>query len=194
MYPLQETRASTSYRKKFIVGLLIIVATLGTSLASILTINTNNRLTFGQGIFHVRACDGWIDISFDKTSTSDGVMDGGTRVQAVSAINLDGFNANACKNTNFKIKLYKSTAPTTPLALYQQSDSTSSSQVWLSVSNAGLVTLLDTAGRNLGEYGDDAVGLAMDADTGRYTIYFFTPLQPAANIDSYTLESGPNRA
>jgi hypothetical protein len=52
--------------------------------------------------------------------------------------------------------------------------------------------LLDTGGTNLGEFGDTAVGLGMDSETGRYTIYFFTPLQPAANVDSYTVESGPN--
>jgi hypothetical protein len=114
------------------------------------------------------------------------------RVQAVSAINIDGFDANGCKNKNFKIKLFKSTAPTTPLDLYEQEDATASNQVWLSVSSTATVTILDTYGRDLGEYGDTAVGLFQDADTGRYTAYFFTPLQPASNVDKFTVESGPN--
>lgn len=54
------------------------------------------------------------------------------------------------------------------------------------------MTILDTYGRDLGEYGDTAVGLFQDADTGRYTAYFFTPLQPASNVDKFTVESGPN--
>jgi hypothetical protein len=167
------------------------LATIGTTLASTLTINTNNRITFGQGVYQIRACDGWIKISFEKTDTASGVMDNGSLVQAVSAVNIDSFNSQACKNTNFKIKLFK-TGVATALDLYSQEDSTASNQVWLSVDNSGVVTLLDTGGTNLGEFGDTAVGLGMDSETGRYTIYFFTPLQPAANVDSYTVESGPN--
>jgi hypothetical protein len=118
-------------------------------------------------------------------------MDGGTKVQAVSAVNIDSFNSLACKNTNFKIKLFK-TGVATALNLYTQADSTASNQVWLSVNNDGLVTILDTSGADLGEFGDSAVGLAMDSETGRYTAFFFTPLQPASNVESYTVESGPN--
>ena len=118
-------------------------------------------------------------------------MDNGSMVQAVSAINIDSFNSLACKNTNFKIKLFK-TGVSAALNLYTQEDTTASDQVWLSVNNSGVVTILDKSGTNLGEYGDTAVGLGMDSDTGRYTIYFFNPLQPASNVNSYTVESGPN--
>jgi hypothetical protein len=194
MYPLIDETKHSSSRTKILLGVILVVATIGTTLASVLTINTTNRVTFGQGLYQIRACDGWIDISFDKTSTDDGVVVNGSKVQAVSAVNIDGFNSRACKNTNFKIKLYKSTAPTTPLDLYRQEDNTVSNQVWLSVDNDGLVTLLDTRSVNLGEYGDSAIALVFDTEIGRYTAYFFTPLQPASNIDSYTVESGPNRA
>lgn len=119
-------------------------------------------------------------------------MENGVRVQAVSGIIVKGFNAAGCKNKNFKIKLFKNTAPTTPLELYQQEDLTNSSQVWISVNNAGVVSLLDTYGRDLGEYGDSAIGMGRDSETGDYITYFFTPLQPASNIDKVTIESGPN--
>ena len=191
MVGLQNHSQSSFSRKKLLIGLALIIATLGTTFASTLTINTSNRLTFGQGVYQIRACDGWIKISFEKTDTASGVMDNGQRVQAVSAVNIDSFNANKCKNTNFKIKLFK-TGVSTALNLYTQEDSTASNQVWLSVDNSGLVTLLDTSGINLGEFGDSAVGLGMDSTTGRYTIYFFNPLQPASNVNSYTVESGPN--
>ena len=191
MYSLQEETNPSLSRKKLFIGALLVVVTLGTTLASTVTINTNNRLTFGQGLYQIRACDGWIKITFEKTDTAGGVMDNGSMVQAVSAINIDSFNSLACKNTNFKIKLFK-TGVSAPLNLYTQEDTTASDQVWLSVDNAGVVTLLDKSGTNLGEYGDTAVGLGMDSDTGRYTIYFFTPLQPASNVNSYTVESGPN--
>jgi hypothetical protein len=194
MYPLIDETKNSSSRIKILLGVVLVVATIGTTLASVLTINTNNRVTFGQGMYKIKACDGWIDISFDKTSTADGVEVNGSKVQAVSAVNIDGFNSRACRNTNFKIKLYKSTAPTTPLDLYRQEDNSVSTQVWLSVDNDGLVTLLDTRSVNLGEYGDSAIALVFDTEIGRYTAYFFTPLQPASNIDSYTVESGPNRA
>jgi hypothetical protein len=191
MYALQDQAKSPFSKKKLALGLVILFATVGTTLATTLTINTGNRVTFGQGIYQIRACDGWIKISFEKTDTAGGVMDSGTRVQAVSAVNVDSFNSLACKNTNFKIKLFK-TGVATALNLYTQEDSTASNQVWLSVDNSGVVTILDTSGTNLGEFGDSAVGLGMDSETGRYTIYFFTPLQPASNVESYTVESGPN--
>ena len=192
MIGLKDQSQTSLTRKKFLIGIEIVIMTVGTTLATTLTININNRVTFGQGIYQIRACDGWIKISFEKTDTASGVMDNGTRVQAVSAVNIDSFNSLACKNTNFKIKLFKS-GVSTALNLYTQENSTPSNQVWLSVDNSGLVTLLDTSGADLGEFGDSAVGLGMDSDTGRYTIYFFTPLQPASNVNSYTVESGPNR-
>jgi hypothetical protein len=191
VFGIQDQKQSSLSRKKLLIGLALVVATIGTTFASTLTINTNNRVTFGQGIYQIRACDGWIKISFEKTDTANGVMVNGSLVQAVSAVNIDSFNSLACKNTNFKIKLFK-TGVATALDLYSQEDSTASNQVWLSVDNSGVVTLLDTSGTNLGEFGDTAVGLGMDSETGRYTIYFFTPLQPASNVDSYTVESGPN--
>jgi hypothetical protein len=191
MFALQDQARSSLSRKKLSIGLALLVITVGTTLATTLTINTNSRVTFGQGLYQIRACDGWIKISFEKTDTANGVMDGGSRVQAVSAVNIDSFNSLACKNTNFKIKLFKTGVPTA-LFLYTQENSTDSNQVWLSVDNSGVVTLLDTSGKNLGEFGDSAVGLGIDSDTGRYTIYFFNPLQPASNVNSYTVESGPN--
>jgi hypothetical protein len=191
MFGIQDQSQTSFSRKKLLIGLALVIVTIGTTLATTFTINTNNRVTFGQGLYQIRACDGWIKISFEKTDTASGVMDNGTRVQAVSAVNIDSFNSLACKNTNFKIKLFK-TGVSTALNLYTQENSTASNQVWLSVDNSGVVTLLDTSGTNLGEFGDTAVGLGMDSETGRYTIYFFTPLQPASNVDSYTVESGPN--
>jgi hypothetical protein len=191
MFGIQDQSQSSLSGKKLLIGLALVIVTVGTTLATTLTINTNNRVTFGQGIYQIRACDGWIKISFEKTDTAGGVMDNGSMVQAVSAVNIDSFNSLACKNTNFKIKLFK-TGVATALNLYTQENSTASNQVWLSVDNSGVVTLLDTTGTNLGEFGDTAVGLGMDSETGRYTIYFFTPLQPASNVNSYTVESGPN--
>ena len=191
MFGIQDQSQSSLSGKKLLIGLALVIVTVGTTLANTLTINTNNRVTFGQGIYQIRACDGWIKISFEKTDTAGGVMDNGSMVQAVSAVNIDSFNSLACKNTNFKIKLFK-TGVATALNLYTQENSTASNQVWLSVDNSGVVTLLDTSGTNLGEFGDTAVGLGMDSETGRYTIYFFTPLLPASNVDSYTVESGPN--
>lgn len=191
MIGMQDQTQSSLSRKKLLIGLALVVATIGTTFASTLSINTNNRVTFGQGLYQIKACDGWIKISFEKTDTAGGVMENGSMVQAVSAVNVDSFNSLACKNTNFKIKLFK-TGVATALNLYTQENSTASNQVWLSVDNSGVVTLLDTSGTNLGEFGDTAVGLGMDSETGRYTIYFFTPLQPASNVNSYTVESGPS--
>jgi hypothetical protein len=191
MFSLQDKTSTSISKKKLAIGVALLVATIGTTLASTLTINTNNRVTFGQGVYQIKACDGWIKISFEKTDTAGGVAVNGSNVQAVKGINIDNFDSLACKNTNFKVKLFK-TGVATPLNLYTQEDSTASNQVWLSVNGNALVTLLDTAGRDLTEFGDSSIGLSRDSDTGRYIIEFFSPLQPAENVNSYTVESGPN--
>ena len=177
MFDIQDQTRSSLSRKKLIIGLALVIATIGTTLATTLTINTNNRVTFGQGVYQIRACDGWIKISFEKTDTAGGVMDNGSMVQAVSAVNIDSFNSLACKNTNFKIKLFK-TGVATALNLYTQENSTASNQVWLSVDNSGVVTLFDTSGTNLGEFGDTAVGLGMDSENKALKTGFTLPKNP----------------
>ena len=64
MYGLQDQARSSFSKKKLAIGLVILVLTVGTTLARPFTINTNNRVTFGQGLYQIRACDGWIKISF----------------------------------------------------------------------------------------------------------------------------------
>lgn len=193
MFPLQEAPVRRFPRGKVFIGLLIILLTVGTTLASRITLNSGGNITFGQGVLNIKSCDGWIKIEFSKTSSSNGVERNGSMVMAVNEVLVKSFDPIACKNTNFKIKLFK-TGSLTPLALYTQEDGTPASQVWLSVNNDGLVTLLDTAGRDLGDLGDSAVGFGRDPETGDFIANFFTPLAAASDVDSTTVESGPNRA
>jgi hypothetical protein len=130
-------------------------------------------------------------ITYATTTTAGGVEVNGSKVIAIQGINIDNFDAFLCKNVNLKIKLYKTGFPA-PLDLYTQEDSTPSNQVWLSVDKDGIVSLLDTTGRDLSEFGDSAIGLSRNLETGRYLIEFFSPLQPADNVNLHTVESGPN--
>lgn len=196
MLSLHEAPSKSFAKSKVLIGGLIILLTVGTTLASRITLNGGGNITFGQGVLNIKACDGWIDISFNTTTTEDGVVVNGQTVQALKGLNIDGFNSMACKNTNFKIKLYGPSSTTIPLDLYRQADNTISKQVWLSVNNSGVVSLLDTNSQNLSEFGDSAIYLNFDTVLGRYLVEFVTPVQPSANIgdSTYTVESGPNSA
>ena len=186
----EERKAS---KKKYWLILGFALLLFGTTVAARVTINGGNSFNFGQGVYQIKACDGWININLEKTATVDGVMYGGQRVQAVSAVNIDGLNTASCKGNNFKIKLF-TTGNSTPLDLYtQDAASSASNQVWLSINKTTqVVSILNTSGVDLGEYGDDYVALGMDPDTHRYTVYFFYPLLAASRVNSITIESGPN--
>ena len=170
----------------------MLLLVVGGTLTARLTINTNNKLNFGQGIYKIKACDGWININLQKTDTAGGVLYGGSMVEAVNAIDISGLDTNACKNTNFKIKVFQ-TGNSTPLSLYTENASNdSSSQVWLKINGSGTMTILNTSGVDLGQYGDDYVALSQDPSTKVFTAYFFTPLAAANLVNSFTIESGPN--
>lgn len=200
MFPLQEAPVRRFPRGKVFIGLLIILLTVGTTLASRITLNSGGNITFGQGVLNIKACDDWIDISYITTETEDGVGEPPNREMAIRGINIDGFDSIACKNTNFKIKLFgpppPQNEPLVPLDLYVQADppGTISKQVWLSVNNSGVVSLLDTQSQDLGVFGDSAIFLIFDDVLGRYAIEFASPVQPSANVRSHTVQSGPNRA
>ena len=192
MFPLQEKPVRRVSRVNLIVLGLILIIT-GTTLAANVSINSGGTLNFGQGVYQIKACDGWININLEKTATEDGVIYGGQRVQAVNAVNIDGLNTSTCKGNNFKIKLF-TTGNSSPLDLYtQDASSSASNQIWLSINGSTeSVSILNSSGVDLGEYGDDYVALGLDPETRRYTIYFFYPLLAASRVNSITIESGPN--
>ena len=189
LHPEEQNASKKKYLLIFGFALLF----FGTTVAARVTINGGDSINFGQGVYQIKACDGWININLEKTATADGVMYGGQMVQAVNAVNIDGLNTAMCKGNNFKIKLFTS-GNSTPLDLYtQDAASSASNQVWLSINKTTqVVSILNTSGVDLGEYGDDYVALGMDPDTHRYTVYFFYPLLAASRVNSITIESGPN--
>ena len=89
-----ESKQSRS-KKKTIVAAAICFLYGATSLAANITLNTNDRVEFGQGVFYLSACDNYIPIYIGKSS--DGTL--------VNRIYLDGINTNKCANKSFLIEL-----------------------------------------------------------------------------------------
>lgn len=192
MFPLEEKKARSRSSRKIALLLGFAILTTGWTLAGRVTINTNNKLNFGQGIYKIKACDGWINIIPEKTDSSGSVIYNGQPELAVKGIRITGLDTTTCKKTNFKVKLY-TTGSSTPLNLYAEDASNNySSQVWIKISATGVVTILNSSGVDLGEWGDDYVYLTVEADTHDIVTEFPTPILAAVRVNKFTVESGPN--
>ena len=55
-----------------------------------------------------------------------------------------------------------------------------------------MVTILNSSGVDLGEWGDDYVYLTVEADTHDIVTEFPTPILAAVRVNTFTVESGPN--
>lgn len=166
----------------FIFLTLLGIGYLASTFAANITINTNNRIEFGQGIYNLRVCDDFININLGATS----VESGGT--SKVNRIIINGFDTSKCKNRNFIIKLFK-VGSTTPADLFNIASPNKANRVKLTVDNAGAVTLIDMSEVNVGS-GDIYHSIAYA--TGVYTITFADPLLPMPDFGSTTIESANN--
>ena len=92
-----------------VAGVLVAMMGMSTTLAGTITIGTNNRVEFGQGLVNTAACDDAITVSPASSFTNTGV-EGDTFT--VNSIALSGI-ANACLGKVFVIKAYAGSSNTT---------------------------------------------------------------------------------
>ena len=96
------------------ITLFSLLAAIGLTFAARITINTNNQVEFGQGIYQIKACDQYVALEFVSTSA---YANGFSRV---GAIVFKGLDVQKCKGTAMRLRLYKS-GSNTPLNLYTNS-------------------------------------------------------------------------
>lgn len=171
---------------------VIIIAALfmvSSTFAINITINGNNRVEFGQGIYQIKACDQYVALEFVSTSA---YPNGYSRV---GAIIFKGLDVQKCKGTAMRLRLYKS-GSNTPLNLYTNSGGTETgTAVIMLISKTATgptfaddVTLINNKGVNIG-YGDSMQAIDYDPATGNFSVSYGFPLAEMRDVNSVTLES-----
>lgn len=178
-----------SQRQKFFIGtLLLSVSVISSVVAGTVTINTSNRVEFGQALYQVGACESFVDISADSNGTN------------MHRIFIDGLDISNCPDTFIRIKFYGS--GTTPLNLYQDSG-TAVNRILLQVTdpsdpyngldfrNARGVIPVYQECEDAGPLVDCKTDgfLRFDYIGGRYILTFTTPMASAGLVNNFTIET-----
>lgn len=181
---------SVSRQQKFLFGAFLLLVSVVTSVfAATVTINTDNRVEFGQSLYQVGACDSFVDISAESDGTN------------ITEIIIDGFEIRNCPDTYVRIKFYDST--TTAMTLYQES-STAVNRILLYVNGqrgrfAGL-DFLNSQGLVPNPYSECVRNplyencksdgyLDLDYYDGRYRLNFASPRALSQDFNSFTVET-----
>lgn len=167
---------------------------LTSTLAANITLNQTGRIEFGQGVYSIKACDDFIrlDLTYTSYDPAEGaVLYNGNYVPAVKSLLIDGFDAQKCKNKNFKIRILEKNASTASNLFVNGTGPTYADLVWITVSDNAAVTLKNSAGTAVGS-GDIYHSISKTISTERYTVTFVTPVLPMSLVGRVTIESASN--
>ena len=171
--------------KRFAIVLFLVLLAIGyvaSSLAANITLNQNQRIEFGQGVYNLKACDDFINLNLGATAVDQ------NGISKVNRIFINGFDSNKCKNKNFTIKIFKSNSAT-PADLFNIASPNKANRVKITVDNSGVVTLINMADQNVGS-GDEYHSISYAS--GVYTVTFVDPLLPVPDVSTTTIESASN--
>lgn len=198
-YPAYEEDTPKPRKKaKLFGGIgLLVYAVIGAALAQTITLNTNGRVEFGQGVVTLKACDSFIAINLAPSSAtfSGTKANGDSYVNAsrVKNIRFSGLDTKACAGKRIKVQLFDN-INATAMNLYTDADSISVNYAILvvdankSVDRADAITLLNGKGQNIG-YFDSYQFLDYDPDTAVYTLIFTSPLALMSDVYRLTVET-----
>jgi hypothetical protein len=182
--------------------LAVIVSLLGTTFAINVTINGNNRVEFGQGLYRITSCDQFMNVNLKSGSA---FADGLSRVESIE---LSGVDVARCANTSIRLRLYE-TSTATPMNIFNNIAYTSrgtsypcctetgTSVIMVIAANATQataaqsVTLISPSGRNI-SYGDRHQSIRYESTTAIFSITFASPLAIMRDVAKTTLESAAN--
>jgi hypothetical protein len=182
--------------------LAVIISLVGTTFAVNVTINGNNRVEFGQGVYRITSCDQFINVALKSSSA---FADGLSRV---GSIELSGLDVARCANTSIRLRLYDASNPA-PMDLFNNIAYTSRGTSYPCCTETGTavvmviaagatqgtaaqsVTLISPAGRNIG-YGDRHESIRYESTTAVFTVSFASPLAIMRDVAKTTLESAAN--
>ena len=182
--------------------LAVILSLVGTTFAINVTINGNNRVEFGQGVYRITSCDQFVQVALKSSSA---FADGYSRV---GSIELSGLDVARCANTSIRLRLYDASNPS-PMNLFNNIAYTSRGTSYPCCTETGTavvmviaagatqstaaqsVTLVSPSGRNIG-YGDRHESIRYEATTAVFTVSFASPLAIVRDVAKTTLESAAN--
>lgn len=182
--------------------LAVIISLIGTTFAINVTINGDNRVEFGQGIYRITSCDQFMNVNL---KSGNAFADGYSRVESIE---LSGLDVARCANTSIRLRLYDASNPT-PMDLftniaytsrgtsYPCCTETGTAVVMVIAANATQataaqsVTLISPSGRNIG-YGDRHESIRYESTTAIFTVTFASPLAIMRDVAKTTLESAAN--
>jgi len=105
------------------VSALVLIPTIGSTLAGSISINAGSGVEFGQGVVSTAACDGAITVaptseltsSLDTTPLNNGSMPGVAPYFSLGAITVSAINGSTCDPVTFIIRAYNASGSNTPL-------------------------------------------------------------------------------
>jgi hypothetical protein len=177
----------------------VILSLVGTTFAVNVTINGNNRVEFGQGVYRITSCDQFINVALKSSSA---FADGLSRV---GSIELSGLDVARCANTSIRLRLYDASNPA-PMDLFNNIAYTSRGTSYPCCTETGTavvmviaagatqgtaaqsVTLISPSGKNIG-YGDRHESIRYESTTAVFTVSFASPLAIMRDVAKTTLES-----
>lgn len=167
-----------------IFSILLTISYIASTFAANITLNTNNRVEFGQGVYNLKACDDFINLSLGATAADT------NGISKVNRIFINGFDKSKCKNRNFTIKIFKVNS-SVPENLFNIGGGNTANRVKISVSDAGIVSLINMSESDVGS-GDSYHSLSYSS--GTYTVTFVDPLLSVPDVSRTTIESANNPA
>ena len=199
--PEEQQKRFSSRGFRIVLGLLL-VSLVGTTFAVNVTINGNNRVEFGQGVYRITSCDQFVSVALKSSSAfSDGLS-------RVASIELSGLDVARCANTSIRLKLYDASNPS-PMELFNNIAYTSRGTSYPCCTETGTsvvmvvaasatqataaqsVTLISPSGKSIG-YGDRHESIRYESTTGVFTVTFSSPLAIMRDVEKTTLESASN--
>lgn len=187
---LEETLPRKKGNALLWAGLGLLIASISATLSATITINTNNRIEFGQGIKYIDACDDWVKIT-PRAGT-------GTELDYVKYIDIAGLDTSSCKSTDLTIALYK-TGVSDSMPVYANPETQTT--VVLNIQSSGGVSYRSPAnvltasgaacGAGIGTSVSDTNPVVVDycSSDGVYSITFFRPLLLAADVNYVTIQT-----
>jgi len=187
-YYEEDTRKKSA--PLFIGIFLVLLSAIGATFAANISINGSNKIEFGQGVYVVEACNGWIQITLGYGSPdSDGDS-------SITDFVINGLDTRACTSTNIEFKAYGTTTQLDLYNTYASADVNEETPIavnlfTLRIDDQEQISLVDSEGTTISTQ-DPYISLTLEEATRTYVVSFTYPLATVAQLAQLTVESGPN--
>ena len=191
-YYEEDTRKKSA--PLFIGIFLVLLSAISATFAANISINGSNRIEFGQGVYVVEACNGWIQISLGYGETVNGHS-------FINSFVINGLDTRTCGSTNISFKAFGASADPAAgqLDLFNTFASDDPNELTpipvnvftLRIDEQENVSLVDSQGTTIAT-NNPYISLDIDQTTKTYVVSFTFPLAKVEEITRMTVESGPN--